>query len=85
MDSSGSTKIPAFLLYTKGIPLMVTENQKQSIKIVNGAQYTAEGFIPDPTARIIPLGNQIFLVHNPPLSILVSSKSTEGINFTALP
>lgn len=83
MDDS-NLKVPAYLAFTKGMPMGITENSHQGLKMVNGAQYIAEGFLPDPKSTIFRAGADVFIVTGTPQTILVSSQSTRDIELSEL-
>lgn len=64
MDDS-KLKVPAYLPFAKGMPVSITDNAHQGLKIVNGAQYTAEGFIPDPESSVFHASPDVVIVTRP--------------------
>ncbi|KAI1097292.1 hypothetical protein F4804DRAFT_328016, partial [Jackrogersella minutella] len=69
MDNS-SLKIPAYLPLTKDMPVALTENTHQALKMVNGAEYTVNAFIPNPDSVVYMVEPGIFIVSGPPEVIL---------------
>ncbi|KAI2464943.1 hypothetical protein F4781DRAFT_48782 [Annulohypoxylon bovei var. microspora] len=53
--------------------------------MVNGAQYTAEQFIPNLENPTFRLGADVFITLGPPKAILLSSKTTQDIRLAGLP
>lgn len=83
MDNS-NLKVPAYLAFTKGMPVAITENSLQGLKMVNGAQYVTEGFLPGPRSSVFRVGADVYVVKGLPQAILVSSETTQDINLAGL-
>lgn len=83
MDSS-NMKVPAYFAFTKGMPVSLTENSHQGLKMVNGAEYTAESFLPNVDATAWPAGPNILVLTRPPKAIFISSKTTESFHLDDL-
>ena len=77
--------MPAVFMFVPGMPVVVTKNTHQGLKLVNGASYTAVDVIVD---RQWP-GHQVdanTLVHfGPPAAILLTGETTQDLHFVGLP
>ncbi|KAI1462875.1 hypothetical protein F4805DRAFT_409571 [Annulohypoxylon moriforme] len=83
MDNS-ALKIPAYLPLTKDMPVSLTENLHQGLKLVNGAEYTVKEVVPNPEAGIYMLSTDIFIITEPPISIFVESANTQAISMPGI-
>ncbi|KAI1103813.1 hypothetical protein F4804DRAFT_308913 [Jackrogersella minutella] len=74
-----------YLSLTKDMPVALTENIHQTLKMVNGGEYTVKQFIPNPNWTVYMLEADVFLVNGPPKTIFVSSPTTKNIHLRGLP
>ncbi|KAF6790665.1 DNA repair and recombination protein, partial [Colletotrichum musicola] len=82
-----TTSVPAVFLFVPGMPVIVNQNIHQSLKLVNGAPYTAIDIIVDPRYPAHRLStNPDTVVHfGPPAGIILKSNTTRDFNFVGLP
>ncbi|KAH6658784.1 hypothetical protein F5X68DRAFT_121597, partial [Plectosphaerella plurivora] len=71
--------------YVEGILVIVNANMYISLKIVNGAEFTAVGIIYLLGLRELPLTDSISVFPGPPKGILLQSATTKGLRILRLP
>ena len=68
-DESSKLPGPGIFAYTKGMPIMINVNIYMDLGIVNGKEGRAVGVTLDPLADVVHVGNNIYVVSQPPLCV----------------
>ena len=68
-DESSKLPGPGIFAYTKGMPIMINVNIYTDLGIVNGKEGRAVGVTLDPLADVVHVGNNIYVVSQPPLCV----------------
>ncbi|KAG7408961.1 ATP-dependent DNA helicase PIF1 [Fusarium oxysporum f. sp. raphani] len=82
---SSNCKIPGIFFYAQGMPVVVNKNTYTGLRVVNGAEFTAVDFIPDPKFPGPYLADDVTIHFGPPLGILLESQETKDLTIPTLP
>ncbi|KAM5529293.1 hypothetical protein FOXYSP1_17137 [Fusarium oxysporum f. sp. phaseoli] len=82
---SSNCKIPGIFFYAQGMPVVVNKNTYTGLRVVNGAEFTAVDFIPDPKFPGHYLADDVTIHFGPPLGILLESQETKDLTIPTLP
>jgi len=83
-DDSG-IPIPAVFMFVPGMPIMVTQNTHQALKVVNGASYAALDVVLDKKYPGHRISADTILHFGPPAAILLKGDSTMDFHFVGMP
>ena len=75
---------PAYFPFIPGMPVMVTKNIFQGLGVANGSVFTAVDVILDLLSEQIELLNSVIIHSMPPISLLITSPSTQSIQLPGL-
>jgi len=83
-DNSG-IPIPAVFMFVPGMPIVVTQNTHQALKVVNGASYAALDMVLDKKFPGHRISADTILHFGPPAAILLEGESTKDFHFVGMP
>ncbi len=77
--------VPAVFMFVPGMPVVVNQNIHQSLKLVNGAGYTAVDVVLDKAYPGYRVSADTVLHFGPPADILLASETTRDFHFVGIP
>ena len=77
--------IPAVFMFVPGMPVVVTQNTYQGLKLVNGASYDAVDVVIDKAFPGHQISADTILYFGPPAGILLASDTTKHFHFVGMP
>lgn len=83
-DDSG-IPIPAVFMFVPGLPVVVTQNTYQALKVVNGASYAALDVVLDKKYPGHRISADTVLHFGPPAAIVLEGEITKDFHFVGIP
>jgi hypothetical protein len=80
-----SIPVPAIFMFVTGMPVVVTQNTHQGLKLVNGASYTALDVILDKAYPGHRINDDTTLHFGPPAGLLLTANTTKEFEFVGMP
>ncbi|RYP91991.1 hypothetical protein DL770_001846 [Monosporascus sp. CRB-9-2] len=80
-----ATPVPAIFMFVPGMPIAVSQNAYQGLKLVNGASYTALDVFPNKAHPGHRINADTVLRLGRPAGIVLASKTTRDFRFVGMP
>jgi hypothetical protein len=85
LGDEGELHIPGIFPYVEGMPVIVNKNKYVTLKVANGAEFTAVGIIPDPDLEEHVVDEGLSIFFGPPAGILLQSEGLKDVQIVNLP
>jgi hypothetical protein len=85
LGDDGYLPVPSIFPYIEGMPVIVNQNKYQGLKVVNGAEFTAVGIVPDPSLEEHVVDEGVSIFFGPPAGILLQSDALKDVRIANLP